>query len=319
MTDISVIIVSYKGWDRLIKCLDSLSSFAGKRFSYEVIVVDNNSGNGRIDEIEDRFKGFSFIHNQVNGGFANGNNLGSKYAKGEYLLLLNPDTIVTEEAVERLLESERKNPEYSIISCRQVNEAGKEMKATGQFPNLLNLTGFQRSALRIFSTGSAGHFGDSPVTFPDWVSGSVMLIKKELYEKAGGFYEGYWMYFEDVDLCRRITNAGGKIAFIKDVTIEHSHGGSSRIDNKTSSLTKTEVNISRHVYISRYFNGIKRISAQIFLVINNLITGALTAIIGIILFFIPKMLVKTLIFARLANYYFNALLRHTWISPRAVI
>jgi len=318
MTDLSIIIVSYKGWGRLTKCLDSLNSFSGKEFKHEVIIVDNSSGDDTIYEIEKQFADFRFIHNKVNGGYANGNNLGGKNAVGEFLLVLNPDTVATESSVKKLLEAARSNPEYSVISCRQVNEAGKEVIATGHFLKFRNLTGIQRSVLRLISGKTESNITGSSVLFPDWVSGSVILIKRELYNRMGGFFEGYWMYFEDMDLCRRVTDAGGKIVLLNDTAIEHNHGGSSRINLNTASITKTEVQISRHVYVSRNIKDAERVLIQIFLVINNLISGAIMAILGIVFFFIPKAFVRTIIYIRLLGYYIGSLFRGSWISPRAV-
>jgi hypothetical protein len=318
MTDLSVIIVSYRGWDRLKRCLDSLKSLAGAAFTHEVIVVDNCSGDETINQIENQYPGFRFIHNKVNGGFANGNNIGSKIANGEFILILNPDTVVTPSAVAKLLESARSNPDNSVISCRQVNEKGKEVNATGDFPEFRNLTGFQRSILRIFGRKRQRHLTGSSISFPDWVSGSVIMIKKDLYSRMGGFFEGYWMYFEDVDLCKRVSDEGGKIVFLNEVTVGHFHGGSSRINFKTTSITKTEVQISRHVYVSRNIKGAKRALTQSFLVINNLISGAVMAAIGLVLFFLPKVFVRTVVYVKLLNYYIGSLFRISWISPRAV-
>jgi GT2 family glycosyltransferase len=318
MTDISIIIVSYKGWGRLSKCLDSLKSFSGNEFKYEVIIVDNSSGDETIYEIEKQFADFRFIHNNVNGGYANGNNLGAKNAGGEFLLVLNPDTVVTESSVKKLLETARSNPEYSVISCRQFNEAGKEVNATGPFLKFRNITGIQRSLLKLIRGKADTDFAGSSVVFPDWVSGSVILIKRELYNRMGGFFEGYWMYFEDMDLCRRVTDAGGKIVLLNETAVGHNHGGSSRINLNTASITKTEVQISRHVYVSRNMKGAERVFIQIFLVINNLVSGAILAIAGIVFFFIPKMFIRTIIYVRLSGYYIGSLFRGSWISPRAV-
>lgn len=318
MTDLSIIIVSYKGWERLTKCLDSLRSFTDTGFKHEVIVVDNNSGDGTIYKIEKQFPDFKFIHNKTNGGYANGNNLGSKNAVGEFLLVLNPDTVATESSVKRLLETARSNPDYSVISCRQVNEDGKKMSASGSFLKFRNITGFQRSILRLISRKTDSNLTGLSVSYPDWVSGSVILIKRELYVQMGGFFEGYWMYFEDMDLCKRVIDEGGKIAFLNDVTIKHNHGGSSRINFKTASITKTEVQISRHVYVSRNLKGAERSFTQIFLVVNNLIYGAFMSIIGIGLFFIPGVFIRTIIYVRLIGYYIGSLFTGSWISRRAV-
>ena len=316
MTDLSIIIVCYKGWARLSKCLEVLDSFSGRNFKAEVIIVDNKSDDETIHKIEERFPKFQFIYNHVNGGFANGCNLGAKTAVGEFVLFLNPDTVVAETEVEKLLNQARHNPEFGIVSCRQVNEQGKESISYGTFPSLFNLTGFQRAIFRPRTPHAAYRTPD--ISFPDWVSGSVILMRYETFKKESGFDEDFWMYFEDVDICRRIRNTGCEIAVCRNITIEHNHGGSSRINLNTTSLTKTEVHISRHLYISKHKKGFEKFLIQTFLVLNNIISGGVMAIIGLLLFFIPKVFSRTLIFYRLTSYYLGSLLRLSWISPRSV-
>jgi len=316
MTDLSIIIVCYKGWVRLSQCLDALDSFSGDSFKTEVIIVDNKSDDEKILKIEEKFPKFRFIFNYVNGGFANGCNLGAKNAVGEFVLFLNPDTVAAEAEVEKLLNVARQNPEFGIVSCRQINEKGKESIASGTFPSLFNLTGFQRAIFP--SRQSEIRNPKSEISFPDWVSGSVILMRYETFKKESGFDEDFWMYFEDVDLCRRSRNTGCEIAFCRNITIEHNHGGSSRINLNTTSLTKTEVHVSRHLYISKHKKGFEKFLIQTFLVLNNIISGAVMAIIGLLLFFIPKVFSRTLIFYRLTSYYLGSLLRLSWISPRSV-
>lgn len=312
----SIIIVSYKGWARLTKCLESLDSISGKNFSMEVIVVDNKSDDDTIYKLEERFSKFRFIHNTINGGFANGCNLGSKSAAAEFFLFLNPDTVASESEIEKLLNVAKQNPSFGIVSCRQVNEQGRESVASGPFPHLFNLTGLQRV---IFGRRQAsGARSQENIHFPDWISGSVVMIKKDVFEKVNGFDEDFWMYFEDVDLCRRVRNIELEVAFCKKITIEHNHGGSSRINLKTASLTKTEVHISRHVYISKHKKGFNKYIIQTFLVINNLINGLVTGLLGLLLFFIPKIFLRSVIMYRLISYYFKSLINSTWISSRSV-
>jgi GT2 family glycosyltransferase len=316
MKDLSIIVVSYKGWERLLKCLDSLNSFKGDQFSSEVIVVDNNSSDGTIDEIEKRFPGFKFIHNPVNGGFGNGCNIGANVAAGEYLLFLNPDTVAPESETGKLLEAAKGNPGFYMLSCRQVNEKGKESLAINQFPRFWNLTGFQRTIAKVFRIKSTLSINE--IEFPDWVSGSVMMIKKEIFQSINGFDDDFWMYYEDVDICKRINEIGGKVTLFRNISIEHNHGGSSRINVKTASITKTEVLISKHLYMSKHKSGEEKYLIQLFLVINNLVFGIILAILGVIFFFIPKIHVKTLIFLRLLAYYSGALYRKSWRGPRSV-
>ena len=316
MTDLSIIVVCYKGWNRLTTCLESLASFSGKNIKTEVIVVDNRSDDEMINIIEKRFPQFRFIYNKVNGGFANGSNLGAGYSSGEFILFLNPDTVASESEVEKLLNIARQNPEYALLSCRQINDRGKESTASGPFPSFNNITGLQRSLRG--NRMSEIRNPKAEIDFPDWVSGSVIMMRCETFKELDGFDEDFWMYFEDVDLCRRVRNGIGEVAFCRDITIEHNHGGSSRINLKTTALTKTEVKISRHVYISKHFRGKERLCIQTFLVINNFISGAIMALTGLLLFFIPKLYSRTLIFYSLIRYYFQAAFKLSWISPRSV-
>jgi GT2 family glycosyltransferase len=316
MIDLSIIIVSYKGWARLTKCLESLDAFSAGTFKMEVIVVDNKSDDPTINKLEERFTKFRFIHNTINGGFSNGCNLGSKSASGDFFLFLNPDTVTSESAIEQLLNVAKHNPSFGIVSCRQVNERDKESVASGPFPNLFNLTGLQRSLSKLLTPHSPSLTPE--IVFPDWISGSVIMIRSEVFRKIGGFDEDFWMYFEDVDLCHRIRNISLEVVCCRNITIEHNHGGSSRINLRTASLTKTEVHISRHVYISKHKKGFDKFLIQSFLVINNVINGLITGILGLFFFFIPKVFLRTIIFLRLIRYYFEALIRQVWISSRSV-
>lgn len=336
MTDLSIIIVCYKSWDRLYKCLDALDSFTGEKIRTEVIIVDNKSNDETVFEIEKRFSKFRLIYNTINGGFANGSNLGARSASGEFLLFLNPDTVAFESEVENLFKIAKQNNDFTIISCRQQNEKGRESVAYGEFPSITNLTGLQRAIFKRHQSEPSrkqvrrsqirnpnrakGEFDEvkSEIIFPDWISGSVMMIRNDTYRNLGGFDEDFWMYFEDVDICRRIGNTNGKVAFCNFITIEHNHGGSSRINIKTAALTKTEVHISRHVYISKNKTGFEKLFIQIFLVINNLISGGIMALLGFVFFFIPKLFLRTLIFLKLISYYAGSIFRLSWISPRSL-
>lgn len=304
--DLSVIIVCYKGWDRLSKCLESLNAFVNGNFSMEVIVVDNNSGDGIINEFENRFRRFRFLRNNINGGYAYGCNKGAAKAIGDFLLILNPDTVVRETEIKKLLANAKSHPEYYILSCRQVNEKGKESRAAGKFPAL------SLSNLLIREQ-------DKGISFPDWVSGSLMLIGREIFNRLNGFDESFWMYYEDVDICKRARMAGGEIACYNDIVIEHNHGGSSRINLKTTSITKCEVQVSRHHYIHKYFWGLKRFLFQLIVITDNLLTGIIAGVIGLLFFFVPKIFIRFIILLRLIKYYWGSLLRRSWVSTRSVI
>jgi hypothetical protein len=271
----------------------------------EVIVVDNNSGDGVLNDFEKEFSRFRFIRNSINGGYAYGCNRGAEAANGNFLLVLNPDTVVSEKEIEKLLENAKQHPEYYILSCRQVRENGKGCMGAGKFPGLSlgNLIPFKP---------------ESDLTFPDWVSGSIMLMRKGTFNLLYGFDESFWMYYEDVDICKRARNAGGVIAFYSNAVIEHNHGGSTRINIQTTSITKCEVQISRHIYIWKHFNRFRRFLMHFLVVADNIVTGIFAGIIGVLFFFVPKLFVRTLIMFRMTKYYFGAMKRRSWVSPRSV-
>jgi GT2 family glycosyltransferase len=316
--DVSVIIVNYKGWSRLGQCLNSLMVIPETQLTFEVIIVDNASNDGALEEFQTKYSHFRFFSNTGNNGFANGCNLGAKYAKGDYLLFLNPDTVIGEQAILGMLAKIRGSKPNSIVSCRQIREDGSKEKPYGEFLSPLTLTGWLRAITRIFAGRGERALGDEALISLDWVSGSVVMISKVSYLNIKGWDEDFWMYFEDVDLCKRARDAGGEVILLKDVTVEHNHGGSSRINARITTITKTEVDISRHVYISKHEKRVRCFYMQTFLVLNNLLAGFVPAVLGVLFFFIKRMSIPTMIYLSLIIYYINALLHGTWISPRSV-
>jgi GT2 family glycosyltransferase len=320
MTDLSIIIVNYRGWGHLKVCLDALAGYKNTIFKYEVIIVDNNSNDGKLSDFKEKFPKFLYVESRVNGGYAHGCNQGAKNASGEYFLFLNPDTVAMESEVEKLLTRSKEHPEYFITSCSQFNEKGKESKAFGLFPGPCTLTGTGRAIYKVFHKEkvAAKTTAINNVIKPDWVSGSVIMMKRKIFENIRGFDEDFWMYYEDTDLSKRVRDINGEIAYFTDIKIQHNHGGSSRINLETKSLTKTEVLISNHVYISKHFSGITHIILHKLLILNNLIGGLPLALIGLVVYHNSKLFVKTIIYGRLISYYFQALLRRTWISQRSI-
>jgi len=145
-----------------------------------------------------------------------------------------------------------------------------------------------------------------------------MMMSKTSFNSIGKWNERFWMYFEDVDFCRRAKDLGGAVILLKNVALVHEHGGSSRSDAEITALTKTEVLISQHEYISLHVNGLKEVLMHAFLILNNLVLGLVSAIPGLILFSNKRLMVSNKVFLRLINYYFNAFLKDTWISPRSI-
>jgi GT2 family glycosyltransferase len=320
MVDISIIIVNYKSWNDLKECLQSIVSITSDRFTMETIVIDNQSNDGRIEEFGNLFPSISFIENTGNNGFANGCNTGAAIAKGNYLFFLNPDTIISENAIYELWLNASNYKDVGIFCCTQINETNKKYNEIRFFPSLTTLFGPFRALFKLINnqTIKANYHPDKPIVYPDWATGAVIFMSRDWFDKVRGWTEKYWLYFEDVDLCKKVQNHGGKIGLIRSSFIIHKHGGASRINIKTKALTKTEVLISQHVYFNEHTSGFEKFIIQLLLIIEIVIEKTTLALLGTLFFFVPKLKVNLFIFKNLVFYYSNAISKMTWTSPRAM-
>ena len=313
--DVSILIVNYRSWSHLSDCLDALKQVTEARFSFEVVVVDNKSNDGKLQEFSERYSSFRFIENSGNNGFSNGCNTAAMHAKGAYLLFLNPDTIASEQAIEAMLTILKERSTIGIVSCNQMNTNGSYEGTDRMFPNTFTMFGLIRALYRKFKKKTKE---EGALLFPDWVSGSVVFMSRTWFQKIQGWNEDYWMYFEDVDLSKKVRDAGGEVALLKDVNIIHNHGGASRVNIKTASITKTEVLISKHVYLYTHFKGFKRFWLLFAMVVNTFISKLLAAIIGLFFFFVPKLKLNIYLFLELLMYYVQAIKKGSWLSKRAM-
>jgi GT2 family glycosyltransferase len=313
--EVSIIIVNYKSWKHLELCLEALAKIKEDKFSFEVLIVDNKSDDGKLKEFSTRYAEFKFIENSGNNGFANGCNTGALNSVGENLLFLNPDAIASQKAISLMLQKLKANLNFGIVSCNQINDSGFYEDSDRIFPELFTLFGFTRALYRNFARKTKE---DEQLVFPNWVSGSVVFISREWFQKINGWNEDYWMYYEDVDLSKKVRDAGGEVALVKDAEIIHNHGGASRINIKTASITKTEVLISKHVYISNHFSGLKQFIMLTLVVLSNVITKTILAILGIVFFFIPKLKLNLYLFLEMMKYYYHSLRKGSWLSSRSM-
>ena len=281
----------------------------------EVVVVDNSSDDDQFGDFVQKYPGIRFIQSQHNVGFGAGCRLGARHALSDYFLFLNPDTVANRESIYSMLEFLKAQETYGIVSCRQHENLAKHRLL---FPNIWRLSGLVKSLEARLSSDrfKIKHWQDLEFLQPDWVSASVLMISRKNYEKIGGWSQKLWMYYEDPDLCRRFKNLGGLAALITNRKILHKHGGSTRLDLETTALTKTELATSRHVYIQEHFQEPARSISQVILIIGFLLFGGLSALMGIVFFFIPIMRLQSVIWRRKLQYYVNALKTGSWLSPR---
>jgi len=237
LIDISVIIVNYNVKELLEQCIKSIFAASGK-LSVEVIVVDNNSFDGSAEFIRQKFPGdlrLKLIESPVNLGFAKANNLGAKEATGEYLLILNPDTILQEDTLDRSLEFYKAGKDIGALTCKLILPNGKlDLACRRSFPTpsvaVYRILGLSRifPKSKLFGKYNLTYLDENDTYEVDAIVGAYMLIKKDVYEKVKGFDEDYFMYGEDLDLCFRIKKAGYKIFYFPETSIIHYKGESTK-------------------------------------------------------------------------------------------
>ena len=221
---VSIIIVSYNVRDLLLQCLGSLGDRHG-----EVIVVDNASSDGSAGAVREATPHVTLISNDANAGFARANNQALALASGDYLLLLNPDTRVCDNAVDVLERFMTDHPEYGIAGPRLLNLDGSLQSAGRRFPTSWTVV---RDPLtpradpggllgRRSGTLQAAHVEDC-----DWVLGACLMVRREVLRQVGHLDEGYFMYGEEKDLCYRAKAAGWRVACVHEAEVIH-YGGQS--------------------------------------------------------------------------------------------
>lgn len=264
---ISIITVSYRSWNRLRQCLNSVSE--QRDIQCEMIVVDNFSNDGQIEAFKAEFPWVRFICQDFNGGFSQACNAGASVASGEWLLFLNPDTVLEKGVLRTLHARLEKEPSWKIIGIRQYDDEGKDQHQFGNFPRWWTIWPQMRTFERLFRgrKNYKSYLNSAPVSYPDWISGCFFMLRASDFRELGGWDQRFWMYSEDIDLCKRAANKGWDRVMFNEVSCLHAHGGSSRINAETKALTKSEVIRSEYRYIDKHFNGLSKFVGKATLVI----------------------------------------------------
>lgn len=236
---LSIIIVNWNTAKLLRQCLDSLKSemfeshskiprqmraIRNPKSETEIIVVDNGSTDGSAELVQSLK--LKVIRNKENLGFAKANNQGIKEAQGEYIMLLNSDTIVEKGAIERMVDFLDSHNEVDIVGPRLLNTDGTPQANCGRFPNLSVVT------VMLFKEhlGGSDYVRRSPKEsgFVDWLMGAAFIAKKQVFDKIGGLDEKMFMYMEEVEWFYRAAKAGYRAYFLKEAEIVHLGRGSSK-------------------------------------------------------------------------------------------
>lgn len=228
--DLSICLVPLNALTFLKPLLASIQQFT-KGLSYEIIIVDNGSSDGTPEWVEQHYPQAVVIRNKSNCGFTRGNNQAMALAKGDFLLLLNPDTLLTDNCFEPQVAYLRQNPEVGISIPKILNSDGSFQKQSRRgdarpvevfgyflklgkfFPNHKGLNGYLQTWL-----------GEDEIAEVKAVSGSCMFIRRAVYEQIGGLDEDYFAYQEDSDYCLRARLAGWKVMYVPLSSIIHFGG-----------------------------------------------------------------------------------------------
>lgn len=249
--DLSIIIVNWNTRELLAQCLTSIYQHP-PACEFDVWVVDNASADGSVQMLRERFPAVHVIANNQNVGFAAANNQGIESSRGEYVLLLNSDTIVQPEALSLMFAFSRAHPEAGIVGAALLNPDGSPQRCFGRLPNLL--------------TESVGAWGldrqwplsqlydcklDDTIEYRQtgWIMGAAMLIRRQVLRPVGLIDESYFMYSEEIDLCYRIARAGWKNYVLPAARIIHLGGQSTR---QTLALMKAELFRSKTKYFRKH-------------------------------------------------------------------
>ena len=244
--DVSIIIVNYNTEKLILDCLDSIYNNTNG-FDFEVIVVDNNSPNKpNFLEKDQRIK---YIQSEKNLGFGKANNLGAEYAIGKYLLFLNPDTIVLENAITILYEQISKDSTIGICGGNLLSNEMDETHSYYMIP-----PGIWNEIIILFKLDSLNpqYNHTQEIIDVEYITGADLMIRKDLFNEIGGFDKDFFMYFEETYLCYRIRLLGYRVVNIPQSHIIHLEGKSFKINKYREQLYYA----SRKTYLIKRYNSL---------------------------------------------------------------
>ena len=245
---LSIVILCWNDLKVISDCVQSI--FAGTHsVDFEVIISDNGSTDGSAEFIARQYPTVRIIENRANLGFARGNNVGIAASRGEYVLILNPDTIIHDGALDKWVEFADRHPEAGAFGCRVLNPDGSYQQSARPFPTIRGywIAALCLRPLAYISSAFTpdvyiGWKGDTERVV-DWQSGCCVMLRGKLLKAVGGFDEQFFYHCEEVDLCRRVRNEGYPLLFAPEATITHLGG---------QSVGRFPIRFALETYRSRY-------------------------------------------------------------------
>lgn len=283
MIDLSIIIVSWNVADLLATCLESVFPALG-HLRAEVIVVDSASTDHTTTLIGQRFPQVTFLAQPENIGYTRANNIGLAQASGRHLLLLNPDTEIIGGALVRMVVYLDAHPDVGIVGPYTRNTDGSYQSSRRRFPTLATAF-FESTWLQPYAPKSLldrFYVNDAPpdqTLEVDWVQGSALMARRAVYDQLGGLDEGYVMYSEELDWCKRAKNAGWHVVFLAEAQITH-HGGKS--SDQVVARRQILFQQSKLRYFRKYHGVFAAQILRLYLLVSYLIQLAIESLKGLL-------------------------------------
>jgi len=254
--DISIIIVNYKTELHLERCLKSIYESNLEGISAEIIVVDNNSRKNELKNIQTLYNKVRCIFLTANYGFGYACNRGAEESNGRYLLFLNPDIIVLNDSIKELSDFAKMNEDISGISGLQINEKGELQYCFNDFPDIrwMFTEAFGIGGEKIMSTMLQKIEIKQGLPFEiDWAHGACLMIKREAFFEVSGFDEKIFLYYEDVDIQKKIKDNGMKVYCVPTAKFYHYERSSVR-DKESQILYHYYMHKNKLYYVKKYFS-----------------------------------------------------------------
>lgn len=217
---LSIIILTWNSAEEIEACLNSLESNAGG-LSHEVLIVDNASTDDTVARVASQFPGATLIQNEKNLGFAKGNNRGIQQARGRYLLLLNPDTVVHEGALTTMVDYLDSHPRVAAVGPRLIEGDGRIQRSCIHFPTV------SRVLLAHLTEGGYLPSGEGPAAV-EALSGAALMVRRDVVESVGPLDPNFFMYGEDTEWAYRMKLAGWEVHYLPAANVTHLRGRSAR-------------------------------------------------------------------------------------------
>ncbi|MGJ0843076.1 glycosyltransferase family 2 protein [Clostridium tertium] len=251
MIDLSIIIVNWNTGDLLENCIKSIIKNTTS-LRYEIIICDNDSKDNSANRGLEKYDEVKVIYSKENLGFSKGNNLAFSSSNGRYILLLNPDTIIKNNAIDKAYKYLIKQNEEVLVGAKLLNSDYSIQLSSCHFPNLYNMI-FKKYVMSIDM--------HNKIHETDWVMGAFMMMSRDLYLKVGMLDEKYFMYSEDLDLCYQVKKMNGKVIHFAESEVVHFYNQSGA--KKWNSRREKVITESLLKFINKNYSGINKLLCRV--------------------------------------------------------